>query len=232
MRRGAGCVTSMNSSRSPSGSSKQPRALGRHQLLVPRERGGLARARRRPSLRRRARAHAREPAPSPRSTVTSAPRPPSAGQVGERARVRSRPVLTHLHVDLAAARQADVPRVAGRRCRSAAAAARRRRAPPRRSRRPRPRRSRRTSAPDTSPWSSMAIFAPGGGARRALHVDHRRQRDAVTPGGPGVEVLEYVLHDSPSSINVASASSEAIEFPGSRWSTCGKADCIPRVSGS
>ena len=39
-------------------------------------------------------------------------------------------------------------------------------------------------------------------------------------------------HSRPDSISSASASSEAIEFPGSRWSTCGSAACMPRVSGS
>ena len=37
---------------------------------------------------------------------------------------------------------------------------------------------------------------------------------------------------TPSSISSASASSEAIELPGRRWSTCGSAACMPRVSGS
>ena len=67
----------------------------------------------------------------------------------------------------------------------------------------------------------------GFGDRLAQVTVHR-----VAAGGPGIHVCEYVLHDSPSSMSEASASSEAIEFPGSRWSTCGSAACIPRVSGS
>jgi len=37
---------------------------------------------------------------------------------------------------------------------------------------------------------------------------------------------------TPSSISSASASRDAIELPGMRWSTCGSAACMPRVSGS
>jgi xanthine dehydrogenase accessory factor len=54
----------------------------------------------------------------------------------------------------------------------------------------------------------------------------------IAASGPGIHVFEYVLHESPSSISSASASSEAIEFPGNRWSTCGSAACIPRVKGT
>ena len=37
---------------------------------------------------------------------------------------------------------------------------------------------------------------------------------------------------TPSSISSASASRDASELPGMRWSTCGSAACMPRVSGS
>ena len=68
--------------------------------------------------------------------------------------------------------------------------------------------------------------------RGALDRDHGGQRDRVAALAPDVDVLQHVLHDSPSSIRSASDSSEAIELPGSRWSTCGRAARMPRVSGS
>ena len=37
---------------------------------------------------------------------------------------------------------------------------------------------------------------------------------------------------TPSSISAANASRDASELPGMRWSTCGSAACMPRVSGS
>ncbi len=91
------------------------------------------------------------------------------------------------------------------------------------------------------------------------HGEHRRQRvldqrATVEPGqllgaaeaaalargeddpadlGLGLSGARRAGHaGTPSSIRSASASSEAIELPGSRRSTCGIAACIPRVSGA
>src|SRR4051794_30557576 len=101
------------------------------------------------------------------------------------------------------------------------------------------------TAPAISPVAFIALLAPGrpradgafgaaagdrardlavgvdrhlraGRSRRGpLDADHGRERDRVAASGPGVDLFEYVLHEMPSSISSASASSEAIEFPGS-----------------
>ena len=57
---------------------------------------------------------------------------------------------------------------------------------------------------------------------------------AEAPAGAGGEdeACGRVAHAIPSSISVASVSSEAIELPGSSRSTCGIAAFMPRVSGS
>ena len=57
---------------------------------------------------------------------------------------------------------------------------------------------------------------------------------AEAPTGPGGEdeTSRRVAHVIPSSMSVASASSDAIELPGSNLSTCGIAAFMPRVSGS
>src|SRR5918995_4236328 len=130
----------------------------------------------------------------------------------------SRLVALHVDVDLAAARQPDVPRLLVgdaevQQPRSAAAEHFLGDLDDR--------------ALDTAAGhgaGDLAVLVDGHlRARRArrgtLHADHRRERHRVTASGPGIHVFEYVLHDSPSSMSEASASSEAIEFPGSRWST-------------
>ena len=53
----------------------------------------------------------------------------------------------------------------------------------------------------------------------------------VDVSSPRIKVCDHVLH-SIVSISSASATSEAIELPGSRWSVCGRAACMPRVRGS
>src|SRR4051794_4293877 len=67
---------------------------------------------------------------------------------------------------------------------------------------------------------------------RALDADDRGQRDLVAARGPGVDLFEYVLHETPSSIRSAKASRDEIELPGSRRSRWGRAACMPRVKGS
>ena len=87
-------------------------------------------------------------------------------------------------------------------------------------------------AEDDDPWAQVRHGGQGVLEQRApAHLGEllgaaeaaalaRRQDDA----GGG--------HATDSSISSASASSEAIEFPGSRWSTCGSAARMPAVSGS
>ena len=54
---------------------------------------------------------------------------------------------------------------------------------------------------------------------------------AEAPSGAGGED-DAADGQRASSISAASASSDAIELPGSRWSTCGSAARMPRVNGS
>ena len=135
--RGAGCVTSTNSSRSPSSSSSERSAHISSSACA--STAGSSSPSAVPSARDE---HARARALAAQHGDERAA-PALAGQVGE-ARRAPRPAPTRRSRRRTAGRR-PTPRC--RRCRSAAAAARRRRAPPRRSRRPRPRRSRRTPRP-------------------------------------------------------------------------------------
>ena len=72
----------------------------------------------------------------------------------------------------------------------------------------------------------------GRARRRALHAHHGRDRDPVAPIEPRPHVVEHVLHPSPPSISSAKCANDEIEFPDRKWSTCGSAACMPRVSGS
>ena len=69
-------------------------------------------------------------------------------------------------------------------------------------------------------------------ARGPLHGDHGGDRHAVTAVDPGHHVVQHVLHLSPPSIRSAKCANDASEFPDRKWSTCGSAACMPRVSGS
>src|SRR5439155_12005485 len=205
-----------------------------------------------PSAEPSARTSSFSPAQGPRSTLTSAPRPPSRASAANsdwaltwspRSRERSSRrasrsdgrtsglVALDVDVDLAAARQPDVPRVAVGDAEV---------------------QQLRLAAPQHlfGHFDDGALDAAAGHgaadlaavvdrhlrARRArggaLDPDHRGQGDAVPARDPGVHVLQDVLHSMPPSRRSASSCSEATEWPDRNSSTWGSAAAIPRASGS
>ena len=68
------------------------------------------------------------------------------------------------------------------------------------------------TAPETSPLELIAIFAPGGLGAERLTLTTIAMRDLVAARGPGVDVVQDVLHRVSSRI-VASSASEASELP-------------------
>ena len=228
----AGATTSTNSVASPA--SRAPSARPTAAPRPPRRRPRRARRRRarRRCARRRARAASRRcggPAMhghERRAAVRSrdAPRTRTAG---------SRLVFLHEHVDLAAARAGRRPRPRCRRSRSGAAAARSARSTSAATSTTAPSTHPPETAPDTSPCSLTAIFAPGGrGAERftpttvAMATLSPRSSHARTSSSTSF------ISRPPSHQRRPSSSNDAIELPDRKWSTCGSAACMPRVSGS